>query len=72
MRITLADSPNIGFSTAVSFHSKLCGNSKSSPSGVSEPIDCHVLYHVLPNLTSDVVLGMDRLHAIICLINWNA
>ena len=30
-----------------------------------------VLYHVLPNLTSDVVLGVDWLHAINPWIDWN-
>ena len=31
-----------------------------------------VLCHVLPNLTSDVVLGVDGLHAINPWIDWNA
>ena len=33
---------------------------------------CHVLCHVLPNLTSDMVLGMDWLHDINPWIDWNA
>ena len=35
-------------------------------------VGCHVLCHVLPNLTSDVVLGMDWLHVINPRIDWNA
>ena len=31
----------------------------------------HILCCVLPNLTSDMVLGMDWLHDINPLINWN-
>ena len=31
---------------------------------------CPVLCHVLPNLTSDVVLGMDWIHAINPQIDW--
>ena len=35
-------------------------------------IGCHVLFCVLPNLTSDVVLGIDWLHAINPWIDWHA
>ena len=35
-------------------------------------VGCRVLYHVLPNLTSDVVLGSDWLHVINYLIDWNS
>ena len=35
-------------------------------------IGCRVLCHVLPNLTSDVVLGLDWLHAINPWIDWKA
>ena len=32
-------------------------------------VGCHVLYHVLPTLSSDVVIGMDWLHASSPLMN---
>ena len=34
-------------------------------------VGCHVLCHVLPNLTSDVVLGMDWLYDINPWIDWH-
>ena len=34
-------------------------------------IGCSILCCILPNLTNDVVLGMDWLHAINPLIDWN-
>ena len=34
-------------------------------------VGCHVWCHVLPNLTSDMVLGMDWLHSINHWIDWN-
>ena len=68
MRVTLADG------SYVPLYLKLCGNLQLSSSGVSRMvhIGCRVLCHVLPNLTSDVVLGMDWLHAINPWIDWNA
>ena len=35
-------------------------------------VGCCVLYHLLPNLISDVVLGMDLLHNINPWIDWSA
>ena len=35
-------------------------------------VGCYVLCYILPQLTSSVVLGMDWLHAINPLIDWNA
>ena len=74
MRVTLADSSYVDYSTAVPLYLKLCGNLQSYSSGVSKMVHvgCCVLCHVLPNLTSDVVLGMDWLHAINPRIDWNA
>ena len=56
MRVTLADSLYIDYSSAVPLYLKLCGNFQSCYPGVYEIIhvDCHVLCHVLPNLTSDM------------------
>ena len=34
-------------------------------------VGCSVLFYVLLSLTSDVVLGMDWLHTINLVINWN-
>ena len=35
-------------------------------------VGCCVLCYILPNLTSDMVLGMDWLHMVNPLIEWNA
>ena len=35
-------------------------------------VGCHILCFVLPNLTSNVVLGMDLLHTVNPWINWYA
>ena len=73
IRATLADSSYIDYFTAVPLYLKLCGDFQSCSSGVFKTvhIGCKVLYYVLPNLTSDVVLGKDRLHAINPRIEWN-
>ena len=34
-------------------------------------VGCHVFCYILPNLTSDVVLGIDWLHAIKPQIGWH-
>ena len=74
MRDTLADGSYIDFSTAVPLYFKLCGRFQLYSSGVSKMahVGCCVLFCVLPNLTSDVVLGMDQLNAINPQINWSA
>ena len=74
MRVNLADGSFVDYSTAIPLNLKLCGNSQLCSSRVSEMVHvgCHVQYHVLPNLTSDVVLGMDWLYAINPQIDWNA
>ena len=74
MRVSLSDGSYIDRSTAAPLYLKLYGNLYKSPSGVSKPIHigCHVLYHVLPPLTSDIVLSTDWLHAIKPWIDWNA
>ena len=61
-------------STAIPLYLKLGGNFQSSPSGVSKTayIGCRVFFYVFPNLTSDMVLGMDWLHTINPQIDWNA
>ena len=73
MTVTLADGSYIDCFTAIPLYQKMYGNLQYSPSGVSEIVHrgCSVLYHVLPNLTSDVLLGKDRLHAINPRIEWN-
>ena len=52
--------------TTIFLYLKLYGNLQLSPSGVSNTVHvgCSVLYHVLPNLTSDMAVSMDWLHAI--------
>ena len=74
MRVTLADGSFINYSTVVPLYLKLCGNLQSCSSGVSKMVHvgCHVFCHVLPNMTSDVVLSMDWLHTINSKINWNS
>ena len=66
MRVTLTDGSFVDCSTAIPLYLKLCGNLQSCSSGVSEMVHvgCGVLCHVLPNLTSNVVSGMDWLHTI--------
>ena len=66
MRVTLTDGSYINCSTASPLYLKPCGNMKLCSSGVFQTVHvgCHVLYHVLLNLTSNVVLGMDWLYAI--------
>ena len=61
MRVTLADGSYIDCFTAVPLYLKLCINLHNSPSAMLESvhIGCNILCHVLPNLTSNVVLGMD-------------
>ena len=61
MRLTLADGLFVNCSTAVPLNLKVCGNLQSCSSRVSEMVHlgCHVLRCVVPNLASDVVLGMD-------------
>ena len=61
MRVTLVDSSFIDCSTAIPLYLKLCRNLQLYSYGVSEMvhIDCHFLCHILPNLISDMVLGMD-------------
>ena len=73
MRATLADNSIVNYSTAIPLYWKLCRILQQSPSIVSEivHIGCSILYCILPNLTSDVVLGMDWLHAINPLVDWN-
>ena len=70
----MADGSFIDFSTAIFVYLKLCGDLQLCFSGVSKMvhIGCHVLYQVLLNLTSDVVLGMDWLHDINLWIDKNA
>ena len=65
MRVTLADGSFIDYSTVVPLYLKLCGNLQLYSSGVFKivHVGCHVLYQILPNLTSNVVLGMDWLHS---------
>ena len=48
-------------STAGTLYLKLYEDLQSCSSGVAETVHVSgcILYHVLPNLTSDVVLGMD-------------
>ena len=74
MRVTLADGLFVDCSTAVPLYLKLCGNLQSYSSGVFEMVftGCHILCHILPNLTSHVVLGMDWLHTIRHQIDWHA
>ena len=74
IRVTLADSSYIECFTAVPLYLKLCGNLQLCPSGVSETVHIgyHVLYCVLLNLTSNVVLDIDWLHAINPWIDWDA
>ena len=66
IKVTLADGSVVDCSTAVPLYLKLCGNLQSCSSGVSKMVHvgCLVLYHILPNLTSDMILGMDWLHDI--------
>ena len=73
MRVALAKGSYNDCSTAVSLCLKLCGNLQNSPCGVSRTVHAgyHVLSHVLRNLTSGMVLGMDWLHAINLVINWH-
>ena len=61
MRVTLADGSFVNCSIAIPLYLKLYGNSQSYSSRVLKivHVGCHVLCSVLPNLTSDVVLGMD-------------
>ena len=61
MRVTLADGSYIDWSTTFTLFLKLCGNLLSSLSGLCKIVDvvCHVLHHVLPNLISNMVLGME-------------
>ena len=74
MSVTQADGSYIDSFTAVPLYLSLCRNLQSYSSGVSETVHvgCCVLCHVLPHLTSDVVLSMDWLHAINPWINWKA
>ena len=74
MRVTLADGSFVDHSTAIPLNLKLYGNSQLYSSGVSEMVHlgCYVLCCILPNLPSDVVLGMDWLHVINPQIKWNA
>ena len=73
LRVTLADGSFFYCSIAVSLYLKPYGNLQSCSSRIPEMVhvSCHVLYYVLPNLTSDVVLGMDWPHAINPWIDWN-
>ena len=74
MQVTLINDSFIDCSTAVPLYLKLRGNLQLWPSEVSKMVNigCCVLCNVLPNLTSDEVLGMDWLHAINPWIHWNA
>ena len=74
MRVTLADGLFIDCSTTIPLYLKLLGNLQLCSSGVSKMVHvgCHVLCYVLLNLTSDMVLGMDWLHAINPRIDWHA
>ena len=71
--VSLADASYIYYSTDIPFNLKLCGNLQYSPSIVSKTVHvvCSVLCHVLPNVTSDMVLGIYWLYAINPLIDWN-
>ena len=73
MRITLADSSYIDCSTVFPLYLKLSGKLQQSPSGVSETvhIGCSVFCCVLPNLTSNMVLGIDWLYTVNPLITWS-
>ena len=73
IRVTLADDSYVDCSTSIPFYLKLSGNLQKSPFGLSETVNvaCSALYCVLLNLTSDVVLGMNWLHTINHMINWN-
>ena len=73
MRVTLADGSFIGYSTAVPLYLKLHGYLQLCSSGMSktEHVAFQVLCCVLPNLTSDIILGMDWLHALNPCIDWN-
>ena len=66
MRVAQADGYYIDCSTAVPLYLKLCENLQSHFSRVSEilHIGCCILYSILQNLTRDMLLGMDWLHAI--------
>ena len=65
MRVSLADSSFVDYSTNVPLYPNLCVDLQFCSSRLSKMVyvGC-VLCHVLPNLTSDVVLGMGWLHAI--------
>ena len=73
MRVTLSDGSFVYCSTTIPLYLKLYRNLHSYSSGVSKIVDVgsHVLCHVFLNLTSDVVLGMDWLHAINPRIDWH-
>ena len=66
MRVTLADGSFVDCFTAIPLYLKPSVNPQSRSFGVSEMVHvgCSVLYRVLPNLTSNVILGMDWLHRI--------
>ena len=65
MRVTLADGSYINYSNASPIYLKICGNLQSYSSGVSKTIHvgCCILCHVLPNSTSNMVLGIDWLYS---------
>ena len=73
MRVTLADGLYTNCSTTITLYLKLYGHLQLSLSGMSELV--HIGYSVLccflPNLASDMVLGMDWLDAINPLIDCN-
>ena len=71
MRVTLIDGLFVDCFTVFSLYLKLCENLQLFSSGVSKTVHvgCCVLCYVLPNPTSNVVLGMDWLHAINPLID---
>ena len=74
VRVTLANGSYIDCSIPIPLYLKLHRNLQyKSYSRVSETVHVgfHILCYILPNLIIDVVLGMDWLHAINPLVDWN-
>ena len=74
MRVTLVDGLFFDYSTAIPLYLKLYRDLPlcSSRVFVTVYVSCCVLCHILPNLTIDVILGMDWLCDINPQIDWNA
>ena len=73
IRVTLANGSYIDYSTAFPLYIKLSRNLQLNSSRESKTVHvgCYVMCCALPNLTSDVVLHMDWLHAINPQIDWS-